>query len=116
MLNGNKPAPPGGGRTWLPLAMIGAVAVVSGILLPQMLGGAAPLPEAPKTAVAEAKKESLDYTPPVWPDAPDPRAMLTWWGRRNRRPGDRVAKPLAAWEVGPWIRSTSPNTSAGRTR
>lgn len=79
MFNGHNPPPPaGGGRNWLPLALVGGVAVVAGIVLPQMLGGVAPAPEAP--AAADAKKESLDYVPPTWPEAPDPRAMLTRLG------------------------------------
>jgi flagellar biogenesis protein FliO len=78
MVNRKPPSPsPGGGRKWLPLALIGAVAIVAGIVLPQMLGGMAPA-EAPP--VAEEQKGSLDYVPPTWPEAPDPRAMLTRLG------------------------------------
>jgi hypothetical protein len=51
---------------------------VAGIVVPQMLGGAAP-PEAPPAA-AEEQKGSLEYAPPAWPEAPDPRAMLTRLG------------------------------------
>jgi len=80
MFDWKKPAlPTGAGRKWLPLAMVGVVAVVAGILLPQMLGGVAPLPEAAPVA-ADAQKGSLDYVPPTWPEAPDPRAMLTRLG------------------------------------
>jgi flagellar biogenesis protein FliO len=78
MLTRNPPPPqPGGGRKWLPLALIGGLAVVAGIVLPQMLGGVAPA-EVP--AAGEAQKASLEYTPPTWPEAPDPRAMLTRLG------------------------------------
>ena len=80
MFNGTKPAPPSGaGRKWLPLALIGSVAVVAGVVLPQMLGGIGPSTETPALAV-EAQKESLDYVPPTWPEAPDSRAMLTRLG------------------------------------
>jgi flagellar biogenesis protein FliO len=54
------------------------VAVVAGVMLPQMLGGVAPLPEPAPSA--EAAKGSLDYVPPTWPEAPDARAMLTRLG------------------------------------
>ncbi len=80
MFDWKKPAsPPGAGRKWLPLALVGVVAVVAGILLPQMLGGVAPPPEAAAPA-ADVQKGSLDYTPPTWPEAPDSRAMLTRLG------------------------------------
>ncbi len=80
MSNGGKPSPaPGAGRKWLPLALIGGMAVVAGIVLPQMLGGVALPPEAPPAA-AEAQKGSLDYVPPSWPEPPDARAMLTRLG------------------------------------
>jgi len=59
--------------------MIGVVAVVAGVVLPQMLGGVAPAPEPPPAA-AEAQKGSLEYVPPTWPEAPDSRAMLTRLG------------------------------------
>jgi flagellar biogenesis protein FliO len=75
MFNGMKPASAaGGGRKWLPLMLIAGVAVVAGTLLPQMLGGVAPPQKEP---AAETDKNSLDYVPPSWPDAPDARAMLT---------------------------------------
>src|SRR5262249_37508024 len=75
MFNGSNPAPaPGGGRKWLPLMVIGGMAVVARILLPQMLGGVAP---APAATAAEADKNSLDYVPPAWPESPDAGSMLT---------------------------------------
>jgi flagellar biogenesis protein FliO len=78
MFNGVKPPPAqGGGRKWLPLALIGGLAVVAGIVLPQMLGGAAP---AAAPAAAEPAKNSLEYVPPTWPEAPDAGAMLTRLG------------------------------------
>ncbi len=80
MFNGMKlPPARGGGRKWLPLALVGVVAVVAGVVLPQMLGGVAPAPE-PRLAAADADKTSLDYVPPTWPEAPDASAMLTRLG------------------------------------
>jgi flagellar biogenesis protein FliO len=83
MFNGYKPAPgPGGGRKWLPLALLGSVAVVAGILLPQMLGSVAPAAahEAPPATAADGQKGSLEYVPPNWPDAPDASGLLTRLG------------------------------------
>jgi flagellar biogenesis protein FliO len=79
MFSRNKPSPsPGAGRKWLPLALIGGLAVITGVVLPQMLGGVA-LPEAPPAAAPE-QKGSLEYAPPAWPEPPDSRAMLTRLG------------------------------------
>jgi flagellar biogenesis protein FliO len=76
MFNRTRPAPsPGAGRKWLPLALVGGLAVVAGVVLPQMLGGVA-LPESPPAATAE-QKDSLEYAEPKWPEPPDSRAMLT---------------------------------------
>src|SRR5438309_1107179 len=78
MFNRNKPPPsPGAGRKWLPLALIGGLAVVAGVVLPQMLGGVT-LPEAPPPSAGQ--KGSLEYVPPTWPEPPDSRAMLTRLG------------------------------------
>jgi flagellar biogenesis protein FliO len=80
MFNGLKlPAARAGGRKWLPLALVGGMAVVAGILLPQMLGAVAPAPEL-HLAADDAQKNSLDYVPPTWPEAPDAGAMLTRLG------------------------------------
>ncbi len=59
-------------KTW---AGIAAVAIVMGLLLPQLMPGETALPKAePK---AEAKdKGKLEYTGPSLPDAPSPLAMF----------------------------------------
>jgi flagellar biogenesis protein FliO len=81
MFNGMKlPPAAAGGRKWLPLALVGAVAVVAGLVLPQMLGGVAPAPQPQLAAEPDAQKSSLDYVPPTWPEAPDAGAMLTRLG------------------------------------
>jgi hypothetical protein len=68
MFHGMKlPAAQAGGRKWLPLALVGGVAVVAGLVLPQMLGGVAPAPEPHLAAADDSKKDSLDYVPPTWP-------------------------------------------------
>lgn len=60
------------GKTWLPLALIGIVAVVAGILLPQALpGGAATDQSPPGTA-----PDNLTYTPPAWPEPPNHKDLL----------------------------------------
>ncbi len=60
-----------GGKKWLPLVLTGILAVASGLVLPQLMGGVTPLPEP-----SAVPTDSLAYTPPTWPEAPDPRGML----------------------------------------
>jgi flagellar biogenesis protein FliO len=56
------------------IAVIGAVAVCAGIVLPQMLPADSAVTQ---TAPSEpGKKTELAYTPPAWPEAPDPKAMI----------------------------------------
>jgi flagellar biogenesis protein FliO len=66
-------------RRWLPVAIIGLVAVTAGIALPQALHSAT---DAPKSVAASdpAGKNPLSYTPSAMPEAPDPKAMLTRLG------------------------------------
>jgi flagellar biogenesis protein FliO len=75
MSNG-KPLPrSAGAKKWLALAVIGGFAVVAGVLLPQMLGAVAPPPETPP-AQAQDNKDPFAYSPPSWPEEPNPRGML----------------------------------------
>src|SRR5262249_7098333 len=52
------------------------VAVVAGIVLPQLLAGVTPPTPPPAPAQDTAQPGKLIYTPPAWPDGPDPKAML----------------------------------------
>jgi flagellar biogenesis protein FliO len=63
-------------KSWGILSGIGLLAVMAGLLVPAMGSGVAPLPEAPAAAKGKAADGNLAYTPPAWPEAPDPKAML----------------------------------------
>lgn len=65
--------PPGGARKWLPLSLVGVFAIIAGVLLPQLMSGE---PVLPPPAPSAASSDSLVYTPPTFPEAPDPRSML----------------------------------------
>jgi flagellar biogenesis protein FliO len=96
MFQATNPAPrPGAGKNWLPLVLMGSIAIVAGIFLPRLLGGGVvpPSAEKPKETfevkkdapevkkdAPEVKTSDLEYTPPDWPEQPDPRAMLTRLG------------------------------------
>jgi flagellar biogenesis protein FliO len=57
----------------LPLSLVGVLAVLAGVLLPQLLNGE---PALSQPAPSLAPADSLVYTPPTFPEAPDPRSML----------------------------------------
>jgi flagellar biogenesis protein FliO len=62
-------------KRWMPVAIIGLVAVTAGIALPSALPAVAdPLKANATTESANTPK--LAYTPPQLPDAPDPKSML----------------------------------------
>jgi flagellar biogenesis protein FliO len=79
MLSSGQAPSPQSLRRWMPVAVIGLVAVTAGIALPRALPSA---PEAVKAAPAgdSASKGALAYTPPTLPEMPDPRSMLTRLG------------------------------------
>src|ERR1700722_11984326 len=66
-------------RRWMPVAIIGLVAITAGIALPRALPSA---PEQVKAVAAPegAGKNPLAYTPPTLPETPDPKSMLTRLG------------------------------------
>jgi hypothetical protein len=62
-------------KRWMPVAIIGLVAVTAGIALPTALPAVAQPPKA--NPPADSKNVGkLDYTPPPITDAPDPKSML----------------------------------------
>ena len=68
-----KPAPKfGPWTTWVAVAF---VAVVAGLLLPQLLPGESVVDKSPAKVEAKTKPGS-DYTAPALPDMPSPQAML----------------------------------------
>lgn len=60
---------------WSAIGVVCLIAVGAGIFLPQFLPNASP---APVLAISKdpADKAKLTYTPPAWPEAPDPQAMF----------------------------------------
>jgi flagellar biogenesis protein FliO len=71
-----------GVKGWLLLGLIGLAALGAGIAVPQLLPASSvraetntPHEPAPKQSPDVAN--NLNYTPPSWPDTPDPRSLLT---------------------------------------
>src|SRR5262245_33448560 len=62
-------------HSWVIIAVIGALAVCAGMVVPQMLPTDAAV-SAPPSSAESAKKPELAYTPPAWPEAPDSKAMI----------------------------------------
>jgi flagellar biogenesis protein FliO len=77
-MNPMQKTPLGGGKRgfWLTIGIIGLVAVSAGIVLPQMLPADTTVSQ-PAAPPESAQKNELAYTPPAWPEAPDPKAMIT---------------------------------------
>jgi flagellar biogenesis protein FliO len=73
----HAPAGPGKRNSWMTIAVIGAVAVCAGIVLPQMLPADSAVVTQSASPTEPSKKTELAYTPPAWPEAPDPKAMIT---------------------------------------
>jgi flagellar biogenesis protein FliO len=65
-------------KRWWPLAAVGLLAVVGGIVAPRLISSDAvqPVPAQIPGKPAKQGKDALVYTPPQWPEAPDPKAML----------------------------------------
>lgn len=61
-------------KRWLPMAVLGLVVMLAGVVLPQLLPSATAMPETtPKTADPQ---EPWAYNPPALTEGPDARAML----------------------------------------
>src|SRR5688572_377499 len=64
-------------QKWIPLGIIGLVAVCAGLLLPQMLPSSAPPPKpGPDVPSATNAKSSLTYKQPDWPEPPNHQGMF----------------------------------------
>ena len=104
------PPRPAGAKKWVPAALAGLAAVVAGLIAPGFFGDLMPPPSAGTRAAA--KGEPLAYTPPAYPEAPDPRAMLLrlalgtgfvlvlavttiWLGRRWLKQGPAADAPAS---------------------
>jgi flagellar biogenesis protein FliO len=66
-------------KRWLPIALIGLLAVTAGIVLPQALPSVPAAPKSPQVAQPPGKGP-LTYTPPPALEPPDAKAMLTRLG------------------------------------
>jgi hypothetical protein len=71
---------PGTTKRWIPVAVIGSIAVIAGIAFPRTLPS--PAPDSVKLNVKSEPeaKGKFAYSPPVEPEMPDARAMLTRLG------------------------------------
>jgi flagellar biogenesis protein FliO len=102
---------PGRSR-WLSLGAVGLFAVVAGLILPQLITSVAP----ERTAAHGTEKQErspLAYTPPAWPEAPDPKAML---GRLALGTAIVLALCVVTLAIGRrWLRGTATaGTDQGR--
>ncbi|SRR5579871_3795282 len=62
-------------KRWLPLAVLGLIVMLAGVVLPQLLPSATAVPETtPKTSADQ--QDPWAYNPPSLTDGPDARAML----------------------------------------
>jgi flagellar biogenesis protein FliO len=66
-------------RPWMPVAIIGVLAVTAGFALPSALPAGMDLPKTNVAAESNGTSK-LTYTPTQLPEAPDPKAMLTRLG------------------------------------
>jgi flagellar biogenesis protein FliO len=63
-------------QRWIPVALIGVVAIVAGLFLPQAMPSPATVSQPP-AASQPAGKQDLVYSPAGLPDGPDTKSMLT---------------------------------------
>lgn len=73
-MNGFPNAAAASGRArWVTLGVVGLVAVIGGLFLPQLVS--APAAPAPPAAV-RPDRAALSYTPPALPDGPSPQSLM----------------------------------------
>jgi flagellar biogenesis protein FliO len=75
MSTSTVPAPRAKLRFWAPWAAIALVAVVLGLLLPQLMPGEMAVDKSRSKTEAKSKANA-DYAAPTIPDAPNPQALL----------------------------------------
>jgi flagellar biogenesis protein FliO len=118
-------------NTWILLGGVSLLAVVCGLALPRSfpaehaaVAHSAPasevkvLPAAPPVAAqgsaTQTKKEELTYSPPPWPESPDPKALLMRLGV-----GTVVVLGLCVgtlWAAKRWLHGTPPVTARQQLR
>ncbi len=65
----------GGWIRWLPLGLVGVVAIIGGVTLPGIFP-AEPPPAKSDLPLEKNAQKQLQYTPMPWPDPPDTRRMF----------------------------------------
>ena len=96
---------------WTPWAAVAAVAVLAGLLLPQLLPGETVVDKNQNKTEAKAKSTS-EYTAPALPEMPSPQAMLC-----RLFLGTIFVLGLAVvslWGVRRWMQFNAPANSAPR--
>src|SRR3989442_262670 len=63
---------------WLPLGVMGLVAVLAGLVLPQVLPLIEPAAKSasPDATAAKTDKNDWTYVPPAWPEPPNHQAVF----------------------------------------
>ena len=97
---------------WLTIAAVALVAVIAGVLLPQMLPGDMVVEK--QRSIGEVKgKSKTEYVPPTVPEMPNPQGMLA------RLAGGTVLvlglSVASIWVMRRWVLSQQAGQSAGQT-
>jgi len=98
-------------KRWLPIAIIGLIAVTAGIAFPQALPSA-PGPTAASVAVDATTPNKLVYTPPSMPEAPDAKGMLTRLGLATA--GVLALCVGSLWVARRWLGPGSPHAATAK--
>jgi flagellar biogenesis protein FliO len=75
-MNGTAEGRAAAGQKWVPLAILGVVAVAAGLVLPQVLPSAATPAKSEAPSSSSNSTGSLTYTPPAWSEPPNYRGMF----------------------------------------
>ena len=98
-------------KKWRPLAVLGGLTVLAGLIVPQVLPAGTAAPDPTPSASASPSNNKLTYTPPAWPEPPNHGAMLLRLGL-----GTCLVLGLCAgtlWGCKRWLRSTTALAQGG---
>ena len=101
-------------KKWLPLGVLGLVAVLAGLVLPQMMPSIEPVsPSTPVSATGAAKDAKSDWTyvPPAWPEPPNHRTVFLRLGLGTVSVLALCAGTL--WCCKRWLKAGVPAATAG---